>query len=367
MPSQNARLLLVDDDPSAVQLLSKMLADYPDQRFATSGAVALRLAREATPDLILLDVGMPGMTGFDVCDALKLDPILADVPVIFVTGYDAKALLQDAHTQNRTAVFINKPLSASQLTAAVRRQLRSRFRGRESSPGSSAIAFASGVQQVAQEGLPARARDEIRRGATLLALNSIANGRRFDEALDREWDRSRSFGNPMSILLVEVDQLKALDEDRRTGEGDRSLMHVAQALLAASLRPADLLARRGDSQFVMMLPQTTREAAEQLALRVLGHVAAQPPADEGLPQPAQVTVSIGVGAYDRASACWREPADAPSPAGDPGMTCRSGDLVRAAVHALQAAIEAGRNQAKVEDMVAHVQVPETARLVAAVA
>ena len=92
MAPGDVRLLLVDDDPSVIQVMGGMLSQYPDQRFATSGEAALRLAREATPDLILLDVDMPGMTGFEVCEALKSDPTLARVPVIFVTSHDAPAL-----------------------------------------------------------------------------------------------------------------------------------------------------------------------------------------------------------------------------------------------------------------------------------
>ena len=92
MSSRDARLLLVDDDPSAIQVMGRMLSQYLNQRFATSGEVALRLAREVTPDLILLDADMPGVTGFDVCEALKSDPDLARVPVIFVTSHDSPAL-----------------------------------------------------------------------------------------------------------------------------------------------------------------------------------------------------------------------------------------------------------------------------------
>ena len=66
MLTREVRLLLVDDDPSAIQVMSRMLAQFRDQRFATSGEVALRLARESTPDLILMDIEMPGMTGLDV-------------------------------------------------------------------------------------------------------------------------------------------------------------------------------------------------------------------------------------------------------------------------------------------------------------
>jgi CheY-like chemotaxis protein len=105
--SCDARLLLVDDDPSAIQVMGRILSQYPNQRFATSGEVALRLAHDVTPDLILLDADMPGMTGFDVCEALKTDPHLARVPVIFVTSHDTPAL-KVAALEKGAADFITK-------------------------------------------------------------------------------------------------------------------------------------------------------------------------------------------------------------------------------------------------------------------
>ena len=123
MSSREVRLLLVDDDPSAIQVMSRMLAQYPNQRFATSGEVALRLAREATPDLIVLDVDMPGMTGFDVCEALKSDPVLARVPVIFATSHDATLLLRVAALHKGAAGIVTKPLVKAELTARVRAHL----------------------------------------------------------------------------------------------------------------------------------------------------------------------------------------------------------------------------------------------------
>ena len=117
--------MLVDDDPSAIRVMGGMLAEYPDQRFATSGEVALRLAREATPDLILLDLDMPGMSGLDVCEALKADPVLARVPIVFVTSHTTSAL-EVVALQRGAADFVTKPLVAAQLMARVRAQLRAR-------------------------------------------------------------------------------------------------------------------------------------------------------------------------------------------------------------------------------------------------
>ena len=125
MPQHEASLLIVDDDPSAIQVMSRMLAQYTDQRFATSGEAALRLARDSTPDLILMDVDMPGMTGFEVFDAMKADPALGRVPVIFATSHDATALEVTA-LRKGASDFVTKPLIASQLTARVRAHLRAR-------------------------------------------------------------------------------------------------------------------------------------------------------------------------------------------------------------------------------------------------
>lgn len=125
MAQREVRLLLVDDDPSSIQAMGRMLSQYTDQRFAMSGADALRLAREAVPDLIVLDIDMPGMSGFEVCEALKADPALARVPVIFATSHDPGSM-QVAAFKNGAADFVAKPLVAAQLTARVRAHLRSK-------------------------------------------------------------------------------------------------------------------------------------------------------------------------------------------------------------------------------------------------
>jgi two-component system cell cycle response regulator len=117
------RLLLVDDDPAMIRIIGEMLAEFPDQRFATTGESALALAREATPDLILLDANLPNMTGFDVCEILKSDAKLSRVPVIFVTSHDAPALEVDAFRMG-AADYVIKPLVAPRLQARVRAQLR---------------------------------------------------------------------------------------------------------------------------------------------------------------------------------------------------------------------------------------------------
>ena len=151
---RDVSILLVDDDPGAIQLMGRILADLGQLRFATNGKDALRLARDSAPDLILLDAEMPGMSGFELLKALKAEHALSDVPVIFITshaevGFEVSALDLGA------ADFIAKPLRSSRVLARVRTQLR--------------------VKHMA---------DELRRTATTDALTGVSNRRHFDELLE---------------------------------------------------------------------------------------------------------------------------------------------------------------------------------------
>jgi PleD family two-component response regulator len=116
-------ILLVDDDPGAIQLMGGILTNVAGLRFATNGKDALRLAGELVPDLILLDAEMPGMSGFQLLALLKSEPGLVDVPVIFITshteaGFEVSALEMGA------ADFIAKPFRSSLVLARVKTHLR---------------------------------------------------------------------------------------------------------------------------------------------------------------------------------------------------------------------------------------------------
>lgn len=127
MAHADPRILLVDDDPTAVQMMSRELAHYRRQQFAMSGPDALRLVHEATPDLIVLDAELPGLSGFDVCDAMAGDPSLAEVPIIVASAHDAVSVELTALTHGATD-FIHKSRLSSSLAARARAHLRQRQR-----------------------------------------------------------------------------------------------------------------------------------------------------------------------------------------------------------------------------------------------
>jgi diguanylate cyclase (GGDEF)-like protein len=333
MSSPEVRLLLVDDDPSTIQVLTRILTGLAEVQFATNGADALRLARLAAPDLMLLDAEMPGMSGFEVCRAFKADPALADVPVIFVTKH-SEAAFEVSGFALGAADFIVKPFTAPLVLARVRAHLR--------------------VKHMA---------DELRRIATIDVLTDVANRRRFDELLDCEWRRSRRSGEPLSLLMIDVDHFKLFNDHFGHPAGDACLHRVAQALVSACVRPADRVARYGGEEFTILLPQTPREGAQHLARRVLDGVAALGINHPSSPSGATVSVSVGVACFDEHSATWKPGSTHPRSADDSAVLSSAADLVRAADQALYGAKHAGRACAWLLD-VADVDTPRQARAVA---
>lgn len=154
------------------QLLGKILASVGDLRFANQGKVTLERVRAQPPDLILLDVEMPDMSGFQVCEALKADPALADIPVIFVTAH-SDASFEVAGFAIGAVDFIAKPVSAPLVQARVQTQLRLK-----------------------------RITDELRRFLLVDALTGVGNRRRFEDVLDREWRRTHRSAEPLSLVLT---------------------------------------------------------------------------------------------------------------------------------------------------------------------
>jgi two-component system cell cycle response regulator len=123
MGTNQPHLLLVDDDIAAIQVMGRILAQYPEQHFATSGDEALEQARARRPDIILLDADMPGMSGFDLCRLFKHDPVLMDVPVIFTTAHPSVAFQVSAFDCG-AADFVAKPVAPDHLRSRVRVHLR---------------------------------------------------------------------------------------------------------------------------------------------------------------------------------------------------------------------------------------------------
>lgn len=304
-------LLIVDDDTSAIRILSKALSSLGQIRFATGGVEALRLARETAPDLVLLDAEMPGMSGFQVCEALKADPALRDVPVIFITSH-AEADMEEAGLALGAVDFIGKPIRPAIVSARARAHLRLKL-----------------------------AMDRLNLLAQTDGLTGLANRRFLDQSIEREWFRAVRNQRPFSLLMLDIDFFKRYNDCYGHVQGDQCLIAVANALQHCIRRPTDLVARYGGEEFAVLLPETDSEGAclvaEQIVSAVGSLALVHRDSDYG-----RVTVSVGVASFDSNSSLWqvcaRRPAEVES-AMLPGIA----ELLACADRALYQAKHEGRN------------------------
>jgi diguanylate cyclase (GGDEF)-like protein len=308
--SSGVSILLVDNDPGAIRLMNRILSNVGTMRFATNGPEGLRVAQQAPPDLILPDVEMPGMSGFDLLKEIKADPSLSEVPVIFVTSH-AGADFEVTALQMGASDFITKPYRAPAVMARVNTQLR--FKGLS---------------------------DELRRAATVDGLTGVANRRSFDEYFAREWHRAWRAGDPVSLLMIDVDHFKLFNDRYGHPRGDTCLHLVAGILVAECHRPADFVACYGGGEFVVLLPQTPRAGGEWVAARILRAINAACVLHDRSPTAAHVTVSIGIACTDPGPADVRCTNAEGARVSAPGRTIDN--LIVAADEALYGAKQAGR-------------------------
>lgn len=223
LPLQRRCVLIVDDEPANVHVLAEALHDHYDVRFATDGMRAMELASSAPVDLILLDVVLPGLDGFEVLRLLKAQPETRDVPVIFVTAMD------EMHDEERGLLlgavdYITKPIRPAIVRARVATQIQLKTQ-----------------------------RELLERRALVDGLTGIANRRCFDEELDRRWRCAQRAASALTLMLVDVDHFKQYNDRYGHGAGDECLRRVAQAIDACFSRSGDLAARYGGEEFALIL------------------------------------------------------------------------------------------------------------------
>jgi diguanylate cyclase (GGDEF)-like protein len=263
-PAQ-ASILIVDDVPTNIQVLAEALRQQHRVKVATNGRDALAIARsQPKPDMILLDVMMPEMDGFEVCRQLKADPATRQIPVIFVTAKDDVAD-EERGLMLGAVDYITKPFHLPVVRARVRNHLALKLKA-----------------------------DLLESLANIDSLTDIPNRRRFDEKFDHEWRRCQRSNQPLSLIMLDVDHFKAFNDYFGHGAGDICLVTVAATLSGNLSRPGDMVARYGGEEFAVILPETDLDGACRMADRLREALALQrmpqaPGAGCGI-----VTLSAGV-------------------------------------------------------------------------
>lgn len=263
-PPTKARLLVVDDQPLNIRVMYEIFGGEHEVLMATSGAEALEICRRQAPDLVLLDVSMPDLDGLEVCRQLKSDPLLQNMPVIFVTAGNTPE--EESRGFAAGAVdFITKPVNPVVVRARVRTHLTLKHQS-----------------------------DLLRNLAYVDGLTGIANRRRFEEALAREWRTCARSGEGLTVAMIDVDHFKLFNDRYGHPAGDDCLRRIAHALQTTLQRPRDLVARYGGEEFACIVPASVADDFSALFEQIREDIVSLRISHESSPTFPFVTISVGI-------------------------------------------------------------------------
>jgi len=258
-------ILIVDDSPTNIHVLVQALGQNYDIRIARDGKTALYILNTSEPpDLILLDVMMPGMNGYEVCRQVKETVFLQDIPVIFITTMDEEES-QLRGLELGAVDYITKPFNAAIVKLRVKNHIELK-----------------------------KQRDLLAQMSYTDGLTGIPNRRAFDNAMDREWKRAGRLQTTMAMLLLDIDYFKLYNDNYGHLAGDDCLKKIAKIFASVLTRPGDFLGRYGGEEFACVLPDTDEKGATHVAARIHEQIAEAAIAHAYSPVKPIVTISIGI-------------------------------------------------------------------------
>ena len=259
-------ILIVDDMAANISILSDLLQKDYKVRVAKSGQRALEVAQseESRPDLILLDIEMPQMSGYEVCKILKSSSKTRDIPIIFVTAKND--VIDEEYGLNLGAIdYIKKPFHPAIIKIRVKNNIDLKIKS-----------------------------DKLEELSMCDALTGIPNRRFFQDAYDKKYKEVLRDGKRVALMMVDVDYFKLYNDNYGHWQGDDCLKKVASALRKTLKRPTDMVARYGGEEFVIILKEVDKEGAKTVAESLVKAVEQMkiPHAHSSVSE--FVTISVGV-------------------------------------------------------------------------
>ncbi|MDO6692342.1 diguanylate cyclase [Aliiglaciecola sp. 3_MG-2023] len=293
---QEALVLIVDDEPINAMVVADLLSNLYQTKVVHSGEEALAFCRQQTPDLILLDVMMPGISGLETCRAIKNNQSLQHIPVIFITS------VKSQNDENKCweaggVDFVNKPVNGITLLNRVKAHLTLKMQS-----------------------------DFLRRMSFTDGLTGLYNRHLLEEVLTKSILQSKRTQSPLSLFMLDIDWFKLFNDSYGHLSGDQCLIAVSKVLKEVLHRPVDMSFRYGGEEFLCLLPDTDSLGAQHIAKTILQKVA-----DLNIPHESSpygiVSLSIGIYSSTVHNECFK-----------------ANEVIRSADKALYLAKQKGRNQ-----------------------
>ena len=312
------KLLLVDDDPASLTLLREGLSSGPyDFVEANDGRSALVKLRDERPDLVLMDVEMPGLGGVETCRIIKANSGqngFGFIPVILMTARAGSGKVEGLELGADD--YLVKPIETAELAARVKSMLRLKALQDELSAKVRELEQAQSTLQ--------RQANELTMLSRLDPLTQLFNRRYFEERFHAEFSRSKRYRSPLALMMIDLDHFKNVNDTHGHPAGDKVLKEIASRV-RNTLRDVDLVERYGGEEIIALLPETGPEEGRRAAERIRAAVGTSP-VELDVDQALGVTCSVGLAWYPA-----RQLEDHES-------------LLRAADTALYRAKKAGRNR-----------------------
>lgn len=272
MEFKKPTILVVDDMTTTLLLLHDLLKDTYEVKIAKSGTKALEILESPNDiDLILLDIEMPDINGYDVCKRIKNNETIKNIPIIFITGRTSQE--DEEYGLNLGAIdYITKPFNKTITKLRLKNYLEMKIKN-----------------------------DLLEKISMYDGLTNIRNRRYFDETFEKTFNEIKRDKKSLAVLMIDIDFFKPYNDNYGHGQGDETLRKVAKALEKTIKRASDFVARYGGEEFVILLKDINKDGVEAVANNLLNAIRELKITHEFSKIENYVTVSIGVSYYNSSS------------------------------------------------------------------
>lgn len=269
MEFKKPTILVVDDMTTTLLLIHDLLKDTYEVKIAKSGTKALEILESPNDiDLILLDIEMPDINGYDVCKRIKNNETIKNIPIIFITGRTSQE--DEEYGLNLGAIdYITKPFNKAIVKLRIKNYLNLKIKN-----------------------------DMLEKLSMYDGLTNIRNRRFFDETFEKTFSEIKRDKKSLAVLMIDIDFFKPYNDNYGHGQGDETLRKVAKALEKTIKRASDFVARYGGEEFVILLKDINKDGVEAVANNLLNAIRELKITHEFSKIENYVTISIGASFYN---------------------------------------------------------------------